>query len=65
TNFLSALQEDERRVKHIESALSSTLLQLSSLKLKRHSSLLHPVSTAGEVDALLKAVGTAVGLVDS
>lgn len=55
-NFVGALQEDERRVNDLESALSSILLRLSTIELKRHTGLLHPVSTPGEVDALLAAV---------
>ncbi|TFB83599.1 hypothetical protein E3O44_17135 [Cryobacterium algoricola] len=55
-NFVSALQEDERRVNELESALSSILLHLSTLELRRHTGLFHPVSTPGEVDALLRAV---------
>ena len=49
-NFVSALQDDERRVKGLEPALSSVNLQLSALELKRGNSPLHPVSTPGEVD---------------
>ena len=50
SNFVSALWEDERGVKGLEPALSSVLLQLSALELKRNNSPLHPVSTPGEVD---------------
>lgn len=56
TNFVSALQEDERSVNDFESALSAVLFRLSTIQLKRHTGVLHPVSTPGEVDALLKAV---------
>ena len=54
-NFVSALQEDERRVKGLF-ALSSIRLQLSSLELNRLHSLLHPVSTPGETDTLPQAI---------
>jgi hypothetical protein len=55
-NFIGALQEDERRVNDLELGLRSTLLELSTLELKRQTGLLHPVPTPREVDALLKAV---------
>lgn len=55
TNFIGALREDERRVNDLDAGLSSILLRLSTLELKRHSGLLHPVFTAGEVDTLLKS----------
>ena len=48
-NFVSTLQEGERGVKGLEPALSSVLLHLSALELKRNNSPLHPVSTPGEV----------------
>ena len=48
-NFVSTLLEGERGVKGLEPALSSVLLQLSALELKRNNSPLHPVSTPGEV----------------
>ena len=49
-NFVSALQEDEHRIKGLEPALSSVLLHLSALELERNNSPLHPISTPGEVD---------------
>lgn len=55
TNFVGALQEDERRVNDLEAGLSSILLRLSTLELKRRTGLLHPVFTPGEVDTLLKS----------
>ena len=48
-NFVSALQEDEHRIKGLEPALSSVLLHLSALELERNNSPLHPISTPGEV----------------
>ena len=55
TNFVGALQEDERRVNGLEAGLNSVVLRLSTLELRRRTGLLHPVFTPGEVDALLKA----------
>ena len=55
TNFVGALREDEQRVNDLEAGLSSILLRLSTIELKRRSGLLHPLFTAGEVDTLLKS----------
>jgi hypothetical protein len=55
TNFVGALQEDERRVDELESGLSSILIKLSTLELKRHSGFRSPMFTPGEVDNLLKS----------
>lgn len=55
TNFVGALQEDERRVNDLEHGLSSILLRLSTLELKRGTGLRRPVFTPGEVDTLLQS----------
>ncbi|MDQ0744664.1 hypothetical protein QFZ62_001972 [Clavibacter sp. B3I6] len=55
TNFLGALQEDERRVNDLEAGLVSILSRLSTLELKRRSGLRHAVFTPAEVDNLLRS----------
>lgn len=52
--FVRTLREDQRRVDEMESRLSSVLLRLSTLELKRHGGVRHLVFTQGEVDVLLK-----------
>ncbi|MFB0836061.1 hypothetical protein ACX8Z9_13350 [Arthrobacter halodurans] len=53
--FVRTLQDDERRVDALESGITSILLRLSTLELKRHGGLRHVMFTQGEVDNLLKA----------
>lgn len=53
--FVRTLRDDQRRVDEMESRLSSVLLRLSTLELKRHGGVRHLVFTQGEVDGLLKA----------
>ncbi|WP_445442940.1 hypothetical protein [Clavibacter sp. km1a] len=55
TNFLGALQEDERRLNDLEAGLVSILSQLSTLELKRRTGLRHAVFTPAEVDNLLRS----------
>jgi hypothetical protein len=55
TNFVGALQEDERRVNDFEAGLSSVLLRLSTLELKRRTGLFVHLFTSGEVDFLLES----------
>jgi len=49
------LQDDERRVDELESGITSILLRLSTLELKRHGGFRNIMFTQGEVDNLLKA----------
>ncbi|WP_298585324.1 hypothetical protein [uncultured Kocuria sp.] len=56
TTFVRTLQDDERGVDELESAITSVLLRLSSLELKRRGGFRSIVYTQGEVDGLLKAV---------
>lgn len=53
--FIRALQDDERRVDELESGITSVLLRLSTLELKRHGGFRSIMFTQGEVDDLLKA----------
>lgn len=52
--FVRTLSDDQRRVDEMEARLSSVLLRLSTLELKRHGGVRHLVFTQGEVDGLLK-----------
>ncbi|WP_324012671.1 hypothetical protein [Microbacterium sp. JZ37] len=53
--FLGELHDDERRVNELEAGISSVLLKLSTLELKRHGGFRIPAFTPGEVDDLLAA----------
>ena len=53
--FVGTLQDDERRVDELESGISSLLLRLSTVELKRNGGLRNIMLTHGEVDNLLKA----------
>lgn len=53
--FVRTLQDDERRVDELESGVTSVLVRLSSLELKRNGSFRKIMLTHGEVDNLLKA----------
>ena len=55
-SFIGTLHDDERRVDELESGISSVLLRLSTLELKRYGGFRSPMFTQGEVDGLLKAV---------
>lgn len=55
-SFIATLHDDERRVDELESGISSVLLRLSTLELKRQGGLRSPMFTQREVDSLLKAV---------
>lgn len=53
--FVGSLQEDERRVDQLESGLSSILLRLSTLELKRRGGIQGIMFTPGQVDGLLQS----------
>ncbi|MFC0505721.1 hypothetical protein [Micromonospora costi] len=53
-SFIGTLQDDERRVDELESGISSVLLRLSTLELRRHGGFRSIMFTPGEVDDLLK-----------
>ena len=53
--FVRVMQDDERRLDELESGITSVLLRLSTLELKRRSGLLSIVYTPGDVDDLLEA----------
>ncbi|MBQ0896453.1 hypothetical protein KBX37_25745 [Micromonospora sp. U56] len=54
-SFIGTLQDDERRIDELESGISSVLLRLSTLELKRPGGFLSIMFTQGEVDDLLEA----------
>ncbi|STX07471.1 hypothetical protein [Kocuria rosea] len=54
--FVRTLQDDERRVDELESGITSILLRLSTLELKRRGGFRSIMFTQGEVDDLLEAV---------
>jgi hypothetical protein len=54
-SFIRSLQDDERRVDELESGLTSLLVHLSTLELKRPGGI-RPLLTQGEVENLLRAV---------
>jgi hypothetical protein len=53
--FMGTLRDDERRVDELEADISSILLRLSTLELKRNGGFRIPAFTPGEVDELLEA----------
>lgn len=62
-SFLSELRSDEQRLNDLESSINGVLLRLSSLELKRPSSLLKKVHYApSDVDKLLTAAYRLKGL---
>jgi hypothetical protein len=62
TNFVGALQEDEKRVNDLENGLIAILARLSSLELKRRTGIRHAVFTPAEVDSLLRSAYRLRGL---
>lgn len=56
TSFIGKLRDDERRLNELESGITSVLLRLSTLELKRHGGFRSPLFTQGEVDNLLLTV---------
>jgi hypothetical protein len=54
--FVQSLQDDERRVDELEQGITSMLLRLSTLEIKRNGGLRGIMFTQGEVDNLLRAV---------
>jgi hypothetical protein len=62
TNFVGALQEDEKRVNDLENGLIAILARLSSLELKRRTGIRHAVFTPAEVDNLLRSAYRLRGL---
>ncbi|RKN22605.1 hypothetical protein D7147_08145 [Micromonospora musae] len=54
-SFIGSLRDDERRVDELESGITSILLRLSALELKRPGGFRSIMFTQGEVDDLLKA----------
>jgi hypothetical protein len=54
-SFIGTLHDDERGIDELESGISSVLLRLSALELKRDGGFRIPAFTPGEVDHLLQA----------
>ncbi|MCX6499686.1 MAG: hypothetical protein NTU93_12960 [Arthrobacter sp.] len=54
-SFIGSLHDDERGIDELESAITSVLLRLSALELKRDGGFRIPAFTPGEVDNLLVA----------
>jgi len=53
--FVRSVRDDERRIDELEAGITSVLLRLSTLELKRPSGFRSLMFTQGEVDGLLKA----------
>lgn len=54
-SFIGSLHDDERGIDELESAITSVLIRLSALELKRDGGFRIPAFTPGEVDNLLVA----------
>jgi hypothetical protein len=54
-SFIGSLHDDERGIDELESGITSVLLRLSTLELKRDGGFRIPAFTPGEVDHLLTA----------